>query len=187
MRRGFKTEAENASAAARQALKLRPLAALDPWAYAQLLGVLVLDFASLSLSPATIHQLTVADGDSWSAMTMKEGATLAIVLNPAHAPTRRHSDLMHELAHIKLRHTPVRVDVSKNGVLLLSDYSEDQEQEADWYGAALLLPRSALVHHRSRGETAADIADRYGVSASLCEWRLRMTGVEIQVRRALGR
>lgn len=187
MRRGFKTEAERASAVARQALNLRPFAPLDPWAYAQLLGVLVLDFASLSLSPPTIHQLTVADGDSWSAMTLKEGATLAIVLNPAHAPTRRRSDLMHELAHVELRHTPVRVDVSKNGVLLLSDYSEDQEQEADWYGAALLLPRSALVHHRSRGETAADIADLYGVSAALCEWRLRMTGVEIQVRRSRGR
>lgn len=120
-------------------------------------------------------------------MTLKEGATLAIVLNPVHALTRRRSDLMHELAHVELRHTPVRVDVSKNGVLLLSDYSEDQEQEADWYGAALLLPRVALVHHRSRGETAADIADRYGVSKSLCEWRLRTTGVEIQVRRARGR
>jgi Zn-dependent peptidase ImmA (M78 family) len=141
----------------------------------------------LSLSPATVHQLTVADGDSWSAMTLKVGVTLAIVLNPGHAPTRRRSNLMHELAHIELRHTPVRVDVSKNGVLLLSDYSEDQEQEADWYGAALLLPRSALVHHRSRGETAADIADLYGVIASLCEWRLRMTGVDIQVRRARGR
>ena len=68
---------------------------------------------------------------------------------------------------------------------LLSDYSE--EQEADWYGAALLLPRSALVHHRSRGVTAADIADLYGVSGSLCEWRLRMTGVEIQVLRSRGR
>ncbi|MGO9685354.1 MAG: ImmA/IrrE family metallo-endopeptidase [Beijerinckiaceae bacterium] len=187
MRRGFKTEAEKASATVRQALKLQPLAPLDPWAYAPLLGVLVLDFASLSLSPPAIHQLTVSDSDSWSAMTLKEGATLAIVLNPVHALTRRRSDLMHELAHVELRHTPVRVDVSKNGVLLLSDYSEDQEQEADWYGAALLLPRVALVHHRSRGETAADIADRYGVSESLCEWRLRTTGVEIQVRRARGR
>lgn len=187
MRRGFKTEAEKASAAARQALKLRPFAPLDPWDYAGFLGVSVLDFASLALSPATIHQLTVTDGDSWSAMTLKEGAAFAIVLNPAHAPTRRRSDLMHELSHIELKHTPVRVDVSKNGVLLLSDYSEDQEQEADWYGAALLLPRSALVHHRSRGETSANIAERYGVSASLCEWRLRMTGVDIQVRRARGR
>lgn len=186
MRRGFKTEAEKASAAARQALKLRPLAPLDPWAYARFLGVLVLDFATLSLSPATIHQLVTADGDSWSAMTLKEGTTLAIVLNPAHALTRSRSDLMHELAHIDLRHTPVRVDVSKKGVLLLSDYSEDQEQEADWYGAALLLPRSALVHHRSRGQTAVDIAALYGVSTSLCEWRLRMTGVDIQVRRARG-
>jgi hypothetical protein len=28
------------------------------------------------------------------------------------------------------------------------------------------------------------IANRYGVSESLCEWRLRMTGVDVQIRRA---
>jgi hypothetical protein len=28
------------------------------------------------------------------------------------------------------------------------------------------------------------IANRYGVSESLCEWRMRMTGVDVQIRRA---
>jgi Zn-dependent peptidase ImmA (M78 family) len=152
LRRGFKSEAERASLVARQVLKLKPLEPLDPWAYAQFLGVKVLEFASLGLSSRTIYQLTEADGDSWPAMTLKEGTTTAIVVNPVHALTRRRSDLMHELAHIELKHPPARVDVSKTGLLLLSDYSE--EQEADWHAAALLLPRSALIHHRSRGKTA---------------------------------
>jgi Zn-dependent peptidase ImmA (M78 family) len=94
---------------------------------------------------------------------------------------------MHELAHIELKHTPARVDVSKNGLLLLSDYSDDQEQEADWYGGALLVPRAALIHHRSGSKTAAEIANLYGISVALCEWRLKMTGVDIQVRRAWAR
>ncbi len=71
---------------------------------------------------------------------------LANVLNPANALTRQRNDLMHELAHIELKHAPAR-DFSKSGLLLLSDYSDEQEKEADWYAAALLLPRGALVHH----------------------------------------
>jgi Zn-dependent peptidase ImmA (M78 family) len=184
LRRGFKTQAENAAAAARVALGLSPLAALDPWAYAKHLDVLVLDFKSLKLTPRAVRQLTIVDDESWSAMTLKEGNTLAIVVNPVHALTRRRSDLMHELAHVELRHTPARVDVSKSGMLLLSDYSEEQEQEADWHGAALLLPRVGLVHFRMRQTPVTDIAKHYGVSESLCEWRLRMTGVDIQIRRA---
>lgn len=35
--------------------------------------------------------------------------------------------------------------MSSTGLLLLSDYSDDQEDEADWLAAALLLPRDALV------------------------------------------
>jgi hypothetical protein len=30
---------------------------------------------------------------------------------------------------------------------------------------------------------ASKIAEHYGVSPALCEWRLRMTGVEVQLRR----
>jgi len=91
---------------------------------------------------------------------------------------------MHELAHIELRHSPARVEVSDSGLLLLSDYSDEQEQEADWFAAALLLPRDGLIRLRSGRKTAAEIAAYYGVSEPLCQWRLRMTGVETQMRRA---
>lgn len=183
MRRGFKTQAERAAGNARHALKLGALEPLDPWAFANHLSVAVLEFGSLELSPKSIRQLTVSDVESWSALTLREGNLFAIVLNPSHALTRQRNDLTHELAHIELKHVPARVDVSKTGMLLLSDYSDEHEQEADWYAGALLLPRMALVHHRSRGRTPAQIAERYGVSVALTEWRLRMTGVDVQLRR----
>lgn len=183
MRRGFKTQAEDRAAEVRRQLKLGAMAPLDPWAYSAHLGVTILDFTALGLSPKTVHQLTVADCDSWSAMTLKEGDTFGIVLNPAHALTRQRNDLTHELAHIELRHMPARVEVSKSGVLLLSDYSDEQEQEADWHAGALLLPRHALVHHRSNNQSTEAIADHFGVSRALCEWRLRMTGVDVHLRR----
>lgn len=184
MRRGFKSAAEKAATAAREALKLDALAPLDPWAYARHLRVEVLTFATLGLSAKVVHQLTVTDEESWSAMTLREGGIFAIVLNPSHAITRRRNDLAHELSHIELKHVPARVDVSKNGLLLLSNYSDEQEQEADWYAGALLVPRSALMHHRARGNSLPEIAMHYGVSEALCEWRLRMTGVDLQLRRS---
>jgi Zn-dependent peptidase ImmA (M78 family) len=187
LRRGFKALAERDSVAVRQVSGLGRHAPLDAWAFAQHLGVGVVDFDELGLSEKAIRQLTVVDGDSWSAMTLQDRSIHLIVINPVHARTRQQNDLMHELAHIKLGHAAARVEVSKSGLLLLSDYSDEQEQEADWYAAALLLPREALVEMRVRQKTATEIAKHYGVSESLCEWRLRMTGVDVQLRRGRGR
>lgn len=183
MRRGFKAQAERSAAAARDALGVPPNAPIDPWAFAAHLGVRILEFAKLGLSAQETSQLTIIDGDSWSAMTLQLDGAFAIVLNPAHAITRQRNDLMHELAHIELEHAPARVEVSERGLLLLSDYSDEQEQEADWLAAALLLPREGLVKLRSARHSTPEIANRYGVSEALCEWRLRMTGVDVQMRR----
>lgn len=187
MRRGFKTQAENQAVAARKLLGIAPQAPFDSWAYAAHLKVLILDLNELGLTAACVRQLTVVDPSSWSAMTLKENDALAIVLNTAHTKTRQNVDLMHELAHLDLKHTPARVDVSETGMLLLSDYSDEQEQEADWYAAAFLLPRDGILRLRARGKSADEIAEFYGVSKALTEMRLRMTGVEIQLRRSWAR
>lgn len=184
MRRGFKAEAERSAVAARRALGVGFHAPLDPWAYAAHLKVVVLELARLGLAAQVVRQLTVLDDDGWSAMSIQVNGAFAIVVNPAHAITRQRGDLMHELAHIELHHAPVRVEVSESGLLLLSDFSEEQEQEADWLGAALLLPRDGLVRMRAGRKSVAEIASYYGVSEALCEWRLRMTGVDVQMRRA---
>jgi len=184
LRRGFKAQAERNAAAARAALGLTEVAPLDPWAYAIYLNVSVLDFAALRLEHEVIRQLTETDVSSWSALTLQENGAFAIVINPAHAKVRQRNDLAHELSHILLRHVPARVDVAPSKLLLLSDYSDEQEQEADWQAGALLVPRYGLVHARSRQQSVAQIAEHFGVSTTLCEWRLRMTGVDVQIRRS---
>lgn len=183
MRRGFKAQAERISLSARKELKVGPRAALDPWSYATHVGVLVLEFADLGLSARSQRRLIESDKESWSGMTIKEGPTTAILVNPAHVRPRQCSTLAHELSHILLKHVPNSVQVSPTGLLLLSDYSDEQEAEADWLGAALLIPREAMMFYRARGETVEQIAKRYGVSEPLCEWRRRTTGVDIQIGR----
>jgi hypothetical protein len=178
MRRGFKADCERRSIAAREELGLGPTAALCPWAYADSLGAMVFGADELELEPEHAFQLLHRDRDSWSGMTLHEEGTHVVVLNSAHPRTRQTATLMHEIAHIMLGHVPADVSVSPSGLVLLSDYSADQEQEADWLGAALLLPEAVLLDGRSRGLSIATIAEAYGVSDVLCQWRSRMTGVE---------
>lgn len=172
------------SASAREALGLAPLAPLSPWAYADHLGVLVLDFDSLDLDASDCDQLVRTDPDAWSGLTLKVGKVFGIVINPAHGAGRQCSTLMHELSHILLKHVPARVEVSTTGLMLLSDYSDDQEDEADWLAAALLLPRECLLRARRSGHDSGRIASDFGTSTQLCDWRLRMTGIDAQLRRS---
>jgi Zn-dependent peptidase ImmA (M78 family) len=183
VRHGFKAHAERLGADARESLGVAQNAALDPWAYAESLGVIVLELEELTLPETAMNQLLRVDNESWSGVTLKEGNTTFILVNPTHSNGRQASTLMHELAHLILGHMPARVDVSPGGLLLLSDYADDAEAEADWLSAAMLLPREALIQHRLRGRSVADIARSFGTSEQLCEWRLRMTGVDIQLRR----
>lgn len=184
MRHGFKAESERISLRAREALGLTSIAAIDPWTYARSLGVIVLDFDTLKLAANHCAQLLDRDSESWSGLTLKENGTHFVLVNPSHLKTRQRNTLVHELAHIQLGHVPSRVDFSDSGLMLLSDYPEEQEHEADWLSAAILLPREALRHYRVRGWDSVRIANEYGVSQQLADWRLRMTGVEAQMKRA---
>jgi len=178
MRRGFKADAERRSAAARAALGLTSTEKLCPWQYADSLGVWVYEANQLDLEPDHAKQLFVRDPNSWDGMTLLEEGIHLVVLNPSRPQTRRTATLMHELAHIILGHVPAEVSVSPNDLVLLSDYSVEQEEEADWLGAALLLPEAVLIQFRSQGISAESIAQTFGVSSQLCIWRCRMMGVE---------
>lgn len=183
MRRGFKTRAETLSEEARQALGLGQVDRLDPWVYAASLDVAVVDADQLDLAEHHARQLFEIDPESWSGLTLSHDDRAMVVLNSSHAPSRKCSTLMHELSHIRLGHVPANVHLSSTGMLLLSDYSDEQEDEADWLMGALLLPRQALITLRGRGHGKDEIASMFGVSSELCTWRLRMTGVEVQLRR----
>lgn len=184
MRRGFKAQAERIGEQARADLGLDALSPLDPWIYAERLGFITLDIRELGLSAKYLAQLLEKDSDSWSGMTLQEGSLIGIVLNPSHSHARQAATLAHELAHQALKHVPSHVTVSETGLMLLSEYSDESESEADWLGAAILLPRDALFAKRRSGLSVSQIAFEYGTSDQLCEWRLRMTGVDIQLRRS---
>lgn len=170
--RGFKSWCERVAVTQRSELNLQPTDALDARRLASHLGVIVwtadqvpeLDFKYLSV-------LIREDPDSWSAITLCTGARDLIILNPVHSEGRLASDIMHELAHIILGHEPARVEVSKDGFLILSTYNKEQEEEAKWLSGCLLLPREALLFIRRSGLSAEMVAAKYGVSVAMLTFR----------------
>ncbi|OLD81457.1 MAG: hypothetical protein AUI33_00995 [Ignavibacteria bacterium 13_1_40CM_2_61_4] len=94
---------------------------------------------------------------------------------------------MHELGHILLGHEAARVDVAEDGSLVLFTYDKDQEDEANWLAACLLLPRAALLLIRKEGGDLRESAKEYGVSQVMLQYRLNVTGVEYQARRTTRR
>ena len=185
MRRGFKTWCETTSGRYRTDLGLKPQDPLNPEDLAAHLGVTVWRPEEVpGLAESSLRQLTNHDSDSWSAVTIRDGDDNLTIVNSAHAPTRQRSSLSHELAHLILDHEPGRIDLSPEGHLLLSSFEREQEEEADWLSGTLLVTRAGLmIAHRSTQDPKI-LANRFGVSVDMLNWRLRMTGVATQARRA---
>ena len=185
MRRGFKVSCERTSGTHRLALGLGPEDPLDPETLAQHLNVTVWRPDDVpGLPRASLAQLVEKDSVSWSAVTLRVGLSPLIIVNSAHAPTRQRNSIAHELAHLILDHRPSRIDVSDKGFLLLSSFEGDEEEEANWLSGALLVPRDGLMRLYRRQPDEGCLADHFGVSVALLKWRLQMTGVAVQVRRA---
>ncbi|WP_261385486.1 ImmA/IrrE family metallo-endopeptidase [Vannielia litorea] len=158
--------------------------AIDPITLVESKGCLVWTPQDVpELDICHIRQLTISDPDSWDAVTIKEGNCTVIVINNTRPAARQSNTIMHEWAHLELKHKPSRVDQFENGLLLLSDYPKEFEDEADWLSGAMLAPREGLLSLRRRGMDDAQIAETFRISSQLATWRIRMTGIDRQFSR----
>jgi Zn-dependent peptidase ImmA (M78 family) len=182
--RGFKTWCEKRSAEARKDLGLKPYDKLDPYALAERLKIRVWnveDVPGLSeRSKRVLTSPTEKGSAAWSGVTLLWRDKKLVILNSSHSVGRRSNDLMHEIAHFLLGHSPCVLPMSTQGLALRQNYDRQQEQEADWLGACMLLPRPALVRIKRAGVELQQAAADYGVSRALLSYRLAITGVNAQ-------
>lgn len=182
LRRGFKSQCERRSVEIRKSLGLahdEPLHGVD---LAEQFGATVWNERDIAGLPALdLRQLTIVDGQSWSAFTLRVGNRHLVLFNSAQSAPRINSVIMHELAHIALGHELHSASLSEDGHLIPSNYSQDQEDEADWLGGTLLLPRPALLKIRRDGLTDSAAMDKFLASEEMLKWRFRMTGVDYQL------
>jgi len=183
-RRGFKSWCETTALQFRTALGLKAPDPLPAERLAAHIGLRVVDIGLIpGLRADALQQLTVADPSSWSAVMLTLGDSKVVVLNPSHSDGRQSNDLMHECAHVVLNHAPSKALRAATGALMLSAYDKQQEAEADWLAAALLLPRAALLRIVQSGVSSEEAAYQYRTSQALLRMRLNQTGVNLQMRR----
>lgn len=184
-RRGFKTAAEETALKIRRKLEVASTAPVLLLEVAKLLKIPILKPGDLPELPSDARQrLQLDHSDAWSAITVSDGKSHLIVLNPTHASTRTNSSLAHEIAHILLGHEPSIMFVMPQSEVVLRTHNKEQEDEANWLSGCILLPREALLRARRLRLTDDQICTEYGVSPSMLRFRINATGVDAQMRHA---
>ena len=176
---------------------------LDPFALASFARLLVVDFNTIEglSAESRTHLLGVA-ADEWSggacSRPLPNGWRL-VILNPAHGAQRNRATLMEEVAHVFLGHQPNRLAVltrddapgqtvastsQSRGRLLARDYNQADEEAAYAVGAAALVPFGALRRRVLEGRNAQEIARHFRVSRQLAEYRIKVTHLWPEYKRA---
>lgn len=182
--RGFKAWAERTSLALRKELSVGIDEPLLPTRLASHLDILVWIPKDIpGLPQEVLRQLTDKDPWGWSAISCEVNGLNLIIYNPRKSKARQASDITHELAHIILDHRPSTLIMSDSANVSMRTFDHKQEEEADWLAWCLLLPRDGLVRAKIQKLSIQEIADLYGVSNTLVNFRLNMTGVNHQFKR----
>jgi Zn-dependent peptidase ImmA (M78 family) len=183
LERGFKSWAERTATSLRRELGLGQSDPLSPSDLANYLDVLIWTPQQVpGLPPDIVNQLLNVDPNGWSATTVVQEPTTVVIYNPRHSPGRQASDIVHELAHVILGHEPAKLIMSHDGSFAMRSYDQKHEDEANWLAWALLLPRDGILACKRRKMSALQTATHFGVTETLVNFRIRMTGVEAQTK-----
>lgn len=180
MRRGFKAEAERLATSTRSEMGLGDGDVLDSFELAHHIGAAVRSADEL-VSREKLETLDRLQPGAFSACTFTIDAANIIIFNPLCSPGRQQSDVAHEAAHILLEHD--LKEIQQLGDLTFYGCDPDEEQEANWLAGCLLLPRAALLRAARRGLDGPAIAEQFVVSEQMANYRLRATGVLLQIQR----
>lgn len=182
MRRGFKSEAERIAADIRQRQGCGEQEPAPLESVADGLGVEMIP-ADRLVDRARLEELEAIQSDAFSAATFRRpNGKRVVVFNPLHSVGRTRSNQAHELAHVILDHNVRTIERVGNLKFLTCDI--EQEEEADWLGGCLLLPRALLLNAAFKGMNSAQIAETYETSEPMARFRLNASGVLVQVGRS---
>lgn len=173
LRRGFKAEAARLAEEVRRELGLGPLDRLDPRRLAQHLEIPIVALSELVGAHEDADYLLLEEPKAFSAVTVFKDNRRIIVHNDSHSIPRQNSNLSHELSHPLLLHEPTP---ALDGITGSRIWIPTYEREADWLAGELLVTR-AMALDVARGRlTLQEAMERFGVSSSMLNWRLNMTG-----------
>lgn len=182
-KRGFKKWSDDKAIALREEIGLFASSPLCAFALCEHLKIPVL--VPNQVKGLTIKHLDVLlnSGNShWSAASVPLNDNNYIIIhNPNHSKARQQSNLMHEVAHILCKHK-VKDDKLKLGLNgFLRHLDEEQENEAEWFGSCLQLPRPSLLWALKKNLKVEEIAILFNASVDMVGYRINVTGVKRQL------
>lgn len=183
MRRGFKAFAEKKAIEIRKELGLKPIEFLCAFKVCEYLKIPILDIDTLGMDERNLKNLQGEGKNLWSAATVPLGnGKYVIVHNKFSSLARQQSDLMHEVGHILCEHKTENIELIGALTGLMRSYDQSQEEEAEWLGASLQLPRAALLWALKQNLRNDKICEIYSASKEMVNYRINITGVKNQVR-----
>ncbi|WP_375430977.1 ImmA/IrrE family metallo-endopeptidase [uncultured Friedmanniella sp.] len=157
----------------------------DPWAWSKDNGVPFLSLDDLDISAEARDHFTVDRPGAWSAALTRAGMQHLVIYNPSHSAERTRSNLAHEVAHFAAEHALSDAWMDDSG--RCGATSKSDEKEATELAGALLVPAEVAKAHAIRGKTAESLAETYGVSAEMANWRMQMSGGPTIAKRSVSR
>jgi Zn-dependent peptidase ImmA (M78 family) len=137
--------------------------------------------------PAELQALLLGQRSSeWSAATFAVNSHHVVIENTVHSQNRREATRMHEMSHVICGHRPTGIRVVKEVGVLLRGHDQEQEDEADWLGRCLQLPKPLLGWCLNRNFTPEQISAHCRASLELVRLRLNLSGV-LLIRRRMNR
>lgn len=197
MRRGFKAAADRHAADLREAVGCSEYETIDLSRLARHLKVTVLAADKLLGSLKPLQALHDEQEGAFSAATFILLDRTVVVYNPidlngryikpteAKCDGRTRSNVAHEFSHLVLGHQ-VR-EVQKIAGHSFFTCNAEQETEANWLAACMLLPRLLLLAAAYRDDTDDEIARNYNVTKQMAAFRMNTSGVRMQVARTRAR
>lgn len=173
----FRQRCEKIAVEQRHLLQIRPYAPMPA-------SVLVDYHRVLVLRPAELPGVAEEDAQRLESHRDWDGILLphlpdhppVIVLRPDLPPARRESTIMHEMAHLLLRHAPVTWDAASGS---LTPRRSQDEHEATYLGGCLQIPRVGLVFALQTKFGVKRTAEYFGASDQMVSYRMNVTGVHL--------
>ena len=109
----------------------------------------------------------------WGVLFQFQFKRPVIVYDPKQSLARYESTIMHELAHLILKHPPERIYFALDGTFV-RDFNSAREAEAAYLGSCLQIPRRGLLWAVQKRMSDEEIARYFGASMEMVRWRQNM-------------
>lgn len=177
---GFKSKAERLALSVRGELGLETHAPFDPHLLAARRGVQIIETNDLLPYgfPDAGSRHFARNSRVSAAYDVVDGVPFVLLFGRA-APTRRASDIAHELSHHELKHKPTEPFDS----IGCRHWNLQQEEEATWLSGCLLVPAEGAFGALLNGLTLEEAAAQFRVSRDMFAWRAQKTGALVRLAR----